>query len=419
MQIKIISLVVVIAMLFANITNAQNVKQKEEVIIIKKDNNEKQVTIKVDGNKMTINGKPVSDSVKNSILKENAQEIKSMKVIVDGDNITINGKPTNEKTRIIERKIIKDGNEEKITVVVENDSVFINGKPVDASEFNGNIFLNGKTNSTNDVNNFGKKEIRINSNHNFNMPEQFQMKIDQPKMMLGVVVGKDEKGLIIKQVIEESAAASAGLKVDDIITKFNGTFLVEPKQLVDSVQNKKPGDAITLMVIKAGEKKETKLSIKFNKQNASNQVRVFVEGEGPNDDGAVIEKDIQRQLHKLDLGNGMPGKRIFIQKMPFNENFRDLKLQKPLLGIQVQETKDSSGVIVLKVMEGSLGEISGVKENDVITAINGEKIIDIQTASKLLDVIKEKSSFQLKVKRNGNFINIDIKKPAKLRKAVL
>ena len=454
MRVKLVSLVVVVASLFANITSAQNVKQKEEVIILKKGNNDKQVTIKIDGDKMTINGEPVSDSIKNSFLQENGGQIKTMKVIVNGDKMTINGKPvsdsiknsflqenggqiktmkvivngekmtingnpSSETPKIFEEKIIKGENKLTKIVIVKGDSITINEEPIDASERNIKVIKNGKTIITNDFNNLGKKEIRINNNQNFNLPDEFQMRIAQPRMMLGVVIGSVEKGLIIKEVVPESAAAQAGLKVDDIITKFNGTALKEPKQLVDSVQNKKPGDLITLKVIKAGEKKETSLSVKFNKQNASNQVRLFVEGEGPNDDGAIIEKDIQRQLHKLDLGNGMPKKRIYMQRMPMNEKLGDFKFQKPLLGIQVQETKDSSGVIVLKVMEGFLAESSGVKVNDVITAVDGEKIADIQSATRILEGIKEKNNFQLKVKRNGTFINIDVKKQVKLRKAVL
>jgi len=36
-----------------------------------------------------------------------------------------------------------------------------------------------------------------------------------------------------------------------------------------------------------------------------------------------------------------------------------------------------------------------------------------------LDATKDKKGFQLKVKRNGNIINIDVKKQVKLKKAVL
>jgi serine protease Do len=450
MHIKIVSFYTVAALFFATVSQAQNVKQNEEVIILKKGSTEKQITVKIDGDKMTINGKPVSDSMKNSmlnnnepqvkmmkvivngdkmtingkpvsdsmknsILNNNEGQVKMMKVIVDGDKMTINGNPLNDNSSIFEEKIIKGNKEKKMNFVVEGNEVFLNGEPVDASEF----IQNGKTLFSNDSKKSGIKEIRINNNRNFNMPEMMLLQDLQPRMMLGVVVGKADNGLIIKEVVEGSVAESAGLKVDDIISKFNGAKLTEPKQLVDSVQSKKPGEVINLVVIKAGEKKETNFSIKFNKQNVSSQVRIFVEGEGPNDDGPVIEKDIQLQLHNLDFGNDKPLKKLFLQRMQQNEDFGDMKLQKPLLGIHVQEMEDSSGVKVFKVMESSLGASSGVKVNDVITAVDGKKVTDIPSITNYLDATKDKKSFQLKVKRNGNIINIDVKKQVKLKKAVL
>ena len=450
MHIKIVSFYTVASIFFATISQAQNVKQNEEVIILKKGSTEKQITVKIDGDKMTINGKPVSDSMKNSLLNNHEGQVKMMKVIVNGDKMTINGNPVsdsmknsihnnhegqvkpmkvivngdkmtindnplNEKSSIFEEKIIKGNKEKKMTFVVEGDDVFINGEPIDASEF----IQNGSTLFSSDSKRSGIKEIRINTNRNFNKPEMMPLQDFQPRMMLGVVVGKAENGLIIKEVVEGSVAESAGLKVDDIISKFNGTKLTEPKQLVDSVQSKKPGEVINLVVIKAGEKKETNFSIKFNKQNVSSQVRLFVEGEGPNDDGAIIEKDIQHQLHNLDFGNDKQIKRLFLQRMQQNEDFGDMKMQKPLLGIHVQEMEDSSGVKVFKVMESSLGASSGVKVNDVITAVDGKKVTDIPSVTKYLDATKDKSSFQIKVKRNGNIINIDVKKQVKLKKAIL
>jgi hypothetical protein len=62
---------------------------------------------------MTINGNPVSDSMKNSILNNNKGQVKMMKVIVNGDKMSINDNPLNHNSSIFEEKIIK-GNSAKL-----------------------------------------------------------------------------------------------------------------------------------------------------------------------------------------------------------------------------------------------------------------------------------------------------------------
>jgi S1-C subfamily serine protease len=251
------------------------------------------------------------------------------------------------------------------------------------------------------------------------MPKMLQLRAEQPRMMLGVMVGKGDNGLIINEVVKGSLAELAGLKVGDVITAFGKTKLTEPKQLVDSVQTKKVGDEIKLILIKAGENKETNISIKLTKENATKKVSIFVEDEGPNDDGAIIEKDIQRQLREINFGNDQPNRKIFMQKMHSNDDFEGKKKDKPSLGIHVQEMADSSGVKVFKVIDGSLAAISGIKENDIIVSIDGKKATNITIAIEQMEAAKEKASYQLKIKRKGILMNIDIVKKNKLKKAIL
>lgn len=431
MQIKIGSFISILAIALTNMAIAQSTKPiiKQTIIIQKNSDSADKMLIKVDGNQVTINGKTVTDKVKDSIFSTfNSDKEKKMTVTVNGDNITINGKTINDKSVHSNVMDSKGGNEEKIIIIKNNSEVgetverkvIINSNQVDASERNININRNGKTVYGNgfDGDNPEIMQLRINRNRN-NMPKMLQLHAEQPRMMLGVMVGKADNGLLINDVVKGSLAELAGLKVGDVITAFSNTKLIEPKQLVDSVQTKKVGDEIKLTLIKLGEKKETNISIKLTKENATKKVSIFVEDEGPNDDGAIIEKDIQRQLREIDFGNGQPNRKIFMQKMHSNDDFAGKKKHKPSLGIHVQEMTDSSGVKVFKVMDGSLAAMSGIKENDIIVSIDGKKVTNIAIAMEQMEVVKDKANYQLKIKRKGILINIDVVKKNKLKKAIL
>ena len=62
------------------------------------------------------------------------------------------------------------------------------------------------------------------------------------KAFLGVLTAKVDKGVVIKNIIDESGAQKAGLKEDDIITKFGDKEISSPDDLRNAVQSYKPGD---------------------------------------------------------------------------------------------------------------------------------------------------------------------------------
>jgi len=70
MQIKIGSIISILAIALTHMVNAQSTKPiiKQTIIIQKNSDSADKMLIKVDGNQMTINGKPVNDKVIDSIL---------------------------------------------------------------------------------------------------------------------------------------------------------------------------------------------------------------------------------------------------------------------------------------------------------------------------------------------------------------
>jgi len=70
----------------------------------------------------------------------------------------------------------------------------------------------------------------------------------------------ERTGLTVLRVVEESPAAGV-LQKHDILTKFNDQILVNEPQLSVLVRSQKPGDEISLTVLRAG--KETKVRVKL------------------------------------------------------------------------------------------------------------------------------------------------------------
>ncbi len=63
--------------------------------------------------------------------------------------------------------------------------------------------------------------------------------------------------VVIREVVKDSPAAKAGLRVDDVIVAVDGKPVDRPQAVVDLIGARKPGDALTVTV-----KREDTLDVK-------------------------------------------------------------------------------------------------------------------------------------------------------------
>lgn len=68
-------------------------------------------------------------------------------------------------------------------------------------------------------------------------------------------------GLVVSHVVENSPASKAELKVNDLLIRLNDQELVHPAQLRKLVHTRKPGDKITLQLMRAGEKHSVEVTL--------------------------------------------------------------------------------------------------------------------------------------------------------------
>ncbi|MEI6534939.1 MAG: trypsin-like peptidase domain-containing protein [Verrucomicrobiaceae bacterium] len=83
----------------------------------------------------------------------------------------------------------------------------------------------------------------------------------ESRAFLGTMLGPDKQGVIVKQIVSGGAAAKAGIKQGDIITKIDGEPLDSPEKLTRKLASSKPGTAIILDYLRNGVSSAVKLAL--------------------------------------------------------------------------------------------------------------------------------------------------------------
>ncbi|MEO2013813.1 MAG: trypsin-like peptidase domain-containing protein [Fuerstiella sp.] len=76
---------------------------------------------------------------------------------------------------------------------------------------------------------------------------------------LGIPEKLVDRGLIVRMVLPNSAAADAGLEAGDQITRIDGVRLADVSELRDAIKSHKPGDVVELTIIRG--ERDVKLSV--------------------------------------------------------------------------------------------------------------------------------------------------------------
>jgi serine protease Do len=89
------------------------------------------------------------------------------------------------------------------------------------------------------------------------------------------------------------------------------------------------------------------------------------------------------------------------------------------LGIEIEDLEEGTGVKVTDVDDELAAGRSGLKEDDIITEVNGKDIKSVDDLKSKLKDIKEGEAFKMGIKRAGKSQTIDIKFPKRLKTANL
>ncbi|HUR10367.1 MAG TPA: trypsin-like peptidase domain-containing protein [Flavitalea sp.] len=73
---------------------------------------------------------------------------------------------------------------------------------------------------------------------------------------------KDDEGVFVLRVPEDGAAAKAGIRKGDIITKINGVSVVNGAEMVGQIATYRPGDKITISYVREGKETTTNVQLR-------------------------------------------------------------------------------------------------------------------------------------------------------------
>jgi serine protease Do len=309
-------------------------------------------------------------------------------------------KDKKESQEIIIRK--KGDKDTKITVEISGDKVTINGKPL--SEFKDDeITINRR--------NIIVRDGKGNNRYSITTPDMFDgfsgfWSDDHAtsNAFLGVTTQDVEGGAKITDVTEESAAAKAGLKEGDIITKIADKKVEGQESLYDIISSMKPKDDVTIYYKRDGKENSAK-AVLGERKGGSAMAYSF---SGP--DGLARTYTMPRTPRIQSVPK---------MEMWDNDGFNYSFPRQKKLGLRIQDTEDGNGVKVLGTDTDSPAEKAGLKKDDIVTEIGGKRVSNTDEAREQLMDAQEKPAYTIKAKRNGSEMSFDIKIPKKLKTANL
>ena len=179
---------------------------------------------------------------------------------------------------------------------------------------------------------------------------------------------KEEKGVLIADVIEGSPVEKAGIQRGDVITEFEGKKIDEPYQLRNMVANTAPGQEVVIKIIRENKTETKKVTI----------------GELPSE----IQKPSKGEYNNLLKG-------VTVQNLT-PDIYESLNLPKKLKGVVVSGIDEESPAAM------------ALERGDVIQEINKQKITSVKSYENIVAKIKPEEDILLLVFKGGSSIYVTL-----------
>ncbi|MEZ4888166.1 MAG: PDZ domain-containing protein [Chitinophagales bacterium] len=260
--------------------------------------------------------------------------------------------------------IIKEkGGEEKVIEILDNE-VKIDGKE-------GNVMMFKSDDSC-----CNKKMEKTTYNGN--------------KASLGVMLSQEVKnengvetnsGIVVKEVMKESAAEAAGLQVGDVIQSIDGKQVGETQELIDALSSFEAGDKVKIGYERNGKKASANVTLKENANTGAMNFKSMDEScKGKS--GASCHAQRMEKMHhnsnKASLG-------VILSQEVKNEN-----------GVET-----NSGIVVKEVVKESAAEAAGLQVGDVLKSVNEKELADTQELIGELGQFEAGDKVTIGYERNG------------------
>jgi len=200
---------------------------------------------------------------------------------------------------------------------------------------------------------------------------------------------KEERGVEVTRVEEDSPASKAGLKTGDVILEYNGQRVEGTQQFVRMVRETPAGRQVRLLISRDGATQTITAAI------GKREARGMAWGATQ----ALEELNaLGRDFRTPDIPQVFVGVRS-----------RGLGIEAEGLTSQLAEYFGvKEGVLVRSVLRDTPAEKAGLKAGDVITKVDGASVAKPQDVTRALRASREKKTFPLTVVRNHKEMTISV-----------
>ena len=177
----------------------------------------------------------------------------------------------------------------------------------------------------------------------------------------------DNKGALVSQVNKNSPAEKAGVKVGDVITRYNGKTVEDTRQLRNLVAATTPNETVEVRAFRDGKERVFKVNV--------GELASTTPAEGG-------EEAEEPKSASSDLG---------LSVAPLT----------PAIAKQYNLDANDKGVIVSDVEEGSPAADAELRPGDLITEVDRQPVTSVADFRDVLAKAKDKESVLILVKRDG------------------
>jgi len=176
---------------------------------------------------------------------------------------------------------------------------------------------------------------------------------------------KGQSGVIIQNVMDDSPAARAGLKRNDVVVEFDGQPVTELQKFRLKVADTPAGRKVPVTVLRDGKRMNFEVTL------SSRETTLASTDQAP--------------------GNSTPRE----------ENVAGLDVR-PLTPDEREASKVQSGVVVTGVSPGSPAEDAGIESGDIVEEVGGKAVTSAADFAKMLNRAKTDRKHAVLLVNNGN-----------------
>jgi serine protease Do len=203
---------------------------------------------------------------------------------------------------------------------------------------------------------------------------------------------KEEAGVEVTRVDEDSPAAKAGVQRGDVILEFNGQRVDGIEQLQRLIRETPAGRSVKLAISRNGTAQTLTAVVGSRRSHAK-------EFFGPDGIEPLDLRNLRQQMAELER-NDMP------VIMTTTRNAR-LGIEAESLGSQLAEYFGvKEGVLVRSVNKGSAAERAGLKAGDVILRVDKTKVLTAGEISSAVRAARSLASFPIDLKRDHKDLTV-------------